>query len=916
MVLHEFMNRLPCLSVAWNILPHPRNCQSALCMAEESIREAEFYLGSAPDRLNGVVEHAPKHLLVERAAAWAEKAKRVEGAAEPQDREGRGKGSSLAPFAARGGDWDAAARHGGSSDGGSSRPSSLFMSSSPLGADATAGEESREGTGAAATGMVVCPPPLSLSLSPSMSAARAEEEGGQAAAVAAAATLETVGAGVVAEIGAGGDTSSGMASSARAAVEMTSTAASKAAEEPRLGESMLPRTVVREEANTAGALGLLELSETGVVSGAGADGWAGAAKEGPAPEEFGMSLLEMGDEESRDDPPGAETVGWVLWRGAEAGAGAGTCRRHKSELELNAKGMGTEMKKTKVREAGEDKGPGAMEGLMEVKRASEESGTALPGVVGTVGVKGSGDAVVGDRERASKVVGMSSGAGEEGMAAGGLVCATVGVIPPTKHGKLSYFCPDSRSSSTEDSPSHVLDKSSWGDWEKGFHSVGTSGTSPSVSLSVEQTTASREATEAMGLTAAGEAAAAVGDKVVVAAAVAAEADPLIVPLPPLPPPPPFPSFPGTQEHHKEGKRAAREQHCARKARKGAKRRGTGRDRHLEIPPTNIARGMVQASSGVGSGGNGDINSKNVMSISLEEWVKSRPGTSSMVEGRAQERPGAIAGVRLCGTSVMGTGADAGRVVCDSGGRGGSETMGSGGADRRRGEGWGWDSASGPREDRVSPAVKDLKEVSNSSGQEICSKVGGQGDGGGGLGAGGPPGGLTEGWAGHAPTCARGGRSDGVPAWSPTPCVRWVRPTAGNTGWHGGKGNELGGPEAVGRGGAGRTGGEGRGCDNVSGLGQRTVGNSSGQEICSKVGGQGDGRGVLGASGLPGGLAEGWASHTPTCVPGGHGGGVPAWSSSTFARWGTPAGSRTGCQGGKGNELGGSEAVGRGGAGRT
>lgn len=48
--LHEFMNTVPCLSVAWNIMPHPSNCQVAMAMAYASAEEAETALGANTDR--------------------------------------------------------------------------------------------------------------------------------------------------------------------------------------------------------------------------------------------------------------------------------------------------------------------------------------------------------------------------------------------------------------------------------------------------------------------------------------------------------------------------------------------------------------------------------------------------------------------------------------------------------------------------------------------------------------------------------------------------------------------------------------------------------------------------------------------------------------------------------------------------
>lgn len=57
--LHEFMNATPCLSVAWNIMPHPANCSVAMDMAEASAREAETELGFNTDRSKSAIEHAP-----------------------------------------------------------------------------------------------------------------------------------------------------------------------------------------------------------------------------------------------------------------------------------------------------------------------------------------------------------------------------------------------------------------------------------------------------------------------------------------------------------------------------------------------------------------------------------------------------------------------------------------------------------------------------------------------------------------------------------------------------------------------------------------------------------------------------------------------------------------------------------------
>lgn len=52
--LHEFMNVVPCLSVAWNIMPHPLNCKVAMRMAFASAEEALVELGSRTDRCVGL----------------------------------------------------------------------------------------------------------------------------------------------------------------------------------------------------------------------------------------------------------------------------------------------------------------------------------------------------------------------------------------------------------------------------------------------------------------------------------------------------------------------------------------------------------------------------------------------------------------------------------------------------------------------------------------------------------------------------------------------------------------------------------------------------------------------------------------------------------------------------------------------
>ncbi|CAM9581728.1 unnamed protein product, partial [Sphacelaria rigidula] len=67
--LHEFMNVVPCLSVAWNIMPHPANCKVAMAMAEKSAGEAEAVLGADTDRSQSAIEHAPPDPMLERHAA-------------------------------------------------------------------------------------------------------------------------------------------------------------------------------------------------------------------------------------------------------------------------------------------------------------------------------------------------------------------------------------------------------------------------------------------------------------------------------------------------------------------------------------------------------------------------------------------------------------------------------------------------------------------------------------------------------------------------------------------------------------------------------------------------------------------------------------------------------------------------------
>ena len=66
--LHEFMNEVPCLSVAWNIMPHPANCAVAMEMAEASAMEAEAELGINTDRSQSAIEYAPPEAMRERVA--------------------------------------------------------------------------------------------------------------------------------------------------------------------------------------------------------------------------------------------------------------------------------------------------------------------------------------------------------------------------------------------------------------------------------------------------------------------------------------------------------------------------------------------------------------------------------------------------------------------------------------------------------------------------------------------------------------------------------------------------------------------------------------------------------------------------------------------------------------------------------
>ncbi|CAM9189572.1 unnamed protein product, partial [Ectocarpus fasciculatus] len=68
--LHEFMNVIPCLSVAWNIMPHPANCEVAMRIAEASAEEAQAELGVNTDRSASAIEHAPPESMRERHAAW------------------------------------------------------------------------------------------------------------------------------------------------------------------------------------------------------------------------------------------------------------------------------------------------------------------------------------------------------------------------------------------------------------------------------------------------------------------------------------------------------------------------------------------------------------------------------------------------------------------------------------------------------------------------------------------------------------------------------------------------------------------------------------------------------------------------------------------------------------------------------
>ncbi|CAN0345815.1 unnamed protein product, partial [Ascophyllum nodosum] len=68
--LHEFMNEVPCLSVAWNIMPHPANCAVAMEMAEASAMEAEAELGINTDRSQSAIEYAPPEAMRERVAGF------------------------------------------------------------------------------------------------------------------------------------------------------------------------------------------------------------------------------------------------------------------------------------------------------------------------------------------------------------------------------------------------------------------------------------------------------------------------------------------------------------------------------------------------------------------------------------------------------------------------------------------------------------------------------------------------------------------------------------------------------------------------------------------------------------------------------------------------------------------------------
>ena len=90
--LHEFMNEVPCLSVAWNIMPHPANCAVAMEMAEASAMEAEAELGINTDRSQSAIEYAPPEAMRERVAGsvikrWLERSLKIPS---PQERRCRG----------------------------------------------------------------------------------------------------------------------------------------------------------------------------------------------------------------------------------------------------------------------------------------------------------------------------------------------------------------------------------------------------------------------------------------------------------------------------------------------------------------------------------------------------------------------------------------------------------------------------------------------------------------------------------------------------------------------------------------------------------------------------------------------------------------------------------------------------------
>lgn len=68
--LHEFMNAVPCLGVAWNIMPHPANCDVATAMATATISEVVEEIGVNTDRSSSAIEHAPAKGLQERRVAW------------------------------------------------------------------------------------------------------------------------------------------------------------------------------------------------------------------------------------------------------------------------------------------------------------------------------------------------------------------------------------------------------------------------------------------------------------------------------------------------------------------------------------------------------------------------------------------------------------------------------------------------------------------------------------------------------------------------------------------------------------------------------------------------------------------------------------------------------------------------------